>query len=88
VHVNDLADNVTVESQIAGMYAGLNALGKEFRIKKVIECIPGEGVRYVMPQKIELTDDIRDISLYFRVKEPAKDVTLEIVSNGETIAAQ
>ncbi len=86
VHVNDLADNVTVESQIAGMYAGLNALRKEFRIKKVIECIPGEGVRYVMPQKIELTDDNRDISLYFRVKEPAKDVTLELFSNGKTLA--
>lgn len=86
VHVNDLADNVTVESQIAGMYAGLNALRKKFRIKKVIECIPGEGVRYVMPQKIELTDDNRDISLYFRVKEPAKDVTLELFSNGKTLA--
>lgn len=86
VHVNDLADNVTVESRIAGMYAGLNALGKEFRIKKVIECIPGEGVRYVMPQKIELTDEIQDTSLYFRVKEPAKDVILELLSKGETIA--
>ncbi|HHY71541.1 MAG TPA: FAD-dependent oxidoreductase, partial [Thermoanaerobacterales bacterium] len=83
VHVNDLADNVTVESQIAGMYAGLNALGKEFRVKKIIECIPGEGIRYVMPQKIEVTDDTRDTSLYFRVKEPAKDVTLELLSKGE-----
>jgi NADPH-dependent 2,4-dienoyl-CoA reductase/sulfur reductase-like enzyme len=86
LHVNDLADNVTVESQMAGMYAGLNALGKEFKIKKVAECIPGEGVRYVMPHKIEITDDIQDISLFFRVTEPARDVTLEIVSNGETIA--
>ncbi len=86
VHVNDLADNVTIESRIAGMYAGLNALGKGYRVKKVIECIPGEGVRYIMPQKIELTDDIRDTFLYFRVKQPAKDVTLEILSNGETIA--
>ena len=86
VHVNDLADNVTVESQIAGMYAGLNALGKEFRVKKIIECIPGEGIRYVMPQKIEVTDDTRDTSLYFRVKEPAKDVILELLSKGVTIA--
>lgn len=85
LHVNDLADNVTVESRMAGMYAGLNALGKEFKIKKVTECIPGEGVRYVMPQKIEVTDDIQDISLFFRVKEPARNVTLEIVSKGETI---
>jgi len=86
LHVNDLADNVTAESQIAGMYAGLNALGKEFRIKKVTECVPGEGVRYMMPQKIEVTDDIQDISLFFRVTEPARDVSLEIVSKGETIA--
>jgi NADPH-dependent 2,4-dienoyl-CoA reductase/sulfur reductase-like enzyme len=86
LHVNDLADNVTVESQMAGMYAGLNALGKEFKIKKVTECIPGEGVRYVMPQKIEVTDDTQDISLFFRVTEPARDVSLEIVSKGETIA--
>lgn len=86
VHVNDLADNVTIESQIAGMYAGLNARGKEFKVKKVVECIPGECVSYIMPQKIEVSDDIRDISLYFRVKEPVKDATLELLSNGETIA--
>lgn len=86
LHVNDLADNVTVESQIAGMYAGLNALGKEFKIKKVTECIPGDGVRYVVPHKIEVIDEMEDITLYFRVKEPARNATLEIVSKGETIA--
>ncbi len=86
LHVNDLADNVTVESQIAGMYAGLNALGKEFKIKKVTECIPGDGIRYVVPHKIEVIDEMEDITLYFRVKEPARNATLEIVSKGETIA--
>jgi hypothetical protein len=86
LHVNDLADNVTVESQIAGMYAGLNALGKEFKPRKVTECIPGEYIRYIVPQKLEVTEDRQDISLYFRVKEPARNVTLEISSKGETIA--
>jgi len=85
LHVNDLADNVTVESQVAGMYAGLNAMGKEFKIKKIAECIPGEGIRYTVPQKIEVTDEVGNVTLYFRVKEPAKDVTLEIISKGETI---
>lgn len=86
LHVNDLVDNVTVESQVAGMSAGLNALGRELRIKKVVECIPGEGIRYVVPQRIEVTDEMQDVTLYFRVKEPARNVTLEIISKGETIA--
>ena len=45
-----------------------------------------EGIRYIVPQKIEVTDEVQDITLYFRVTEPARDVSLEIVSKGETIA--
>jgi len=86
LHVNDLVDNVTVESQVAGNYAGLNAIGKKFLIKKVAECLPGDGIRYIVPQRIEVTDEMQDVTLYFRVKEPARNVTLEILSKGQTIA--
>jgi len=86
LHVNDLVDNVTVESRVAGNYAGLNAIGKNFLIKKVAECLPGDGIRYIVPQRIEVTDEMQDVTLYFRVKEPARNVTLEILSKGQTIA--
>ena len=86
LHVNDLVDNVTVESWVAGNYAGLNAIGKNFLIKKVAECLPGDGIRYIVPQRIEVTDEMQDVTLYFRVKEPARNVTLEILSKGQTIA--
>ncbi len=86
VHVNDLVDNVTIESQIAGMYAGFSALGRDFSVKKIVNCIPGDGIRYIVPQKIELTDDTKDVTVFFRVKEPARAVILELVSNGQTLA--
>ncbi|GLI51865.1 pyridine nucleotide-disulfide oxidoreductase [Tepidanaerobacter syntrophicus] len=86
VHVNDLVDNVTIESRIAGRFAGLNSIDRNYRIKKIVKCTPGQGIRYIMPQEIEVTDESGDIDLYFRVKEPARGVTIELSSNGETIS--
>ena len=76
VHVNDLVDNVSIESQIAGREAARFALGVLPAARGSVSCQAGVNVRYVCPQRIDLCTDNRDINLYFRVSSPAVKVRL------------
>ena len=87
VHVNDLVDNVSAESEQAGKYAARYAAGKFPAAKGEAVCKPGANVRYICPQKIVLSDEAEKVNLYFRVLSPARDVTLR-VKCGDTILAQ
>lgn len=88
VHVNDLVDNVTLESREAGKYAALHAIEKEKVILGEIKISAGHGVRYVVPNKLSLyKDSINDANLYFRVKEPMKNVTL-VATIGDKVLAR
>ena len=72
LHVNDLVDNVSAESEVAGKAAAEYALD-QLKEDELIEVIPGENVRYVTPQKIRkgTTDKV---VVYFRVKAPDQKV--------------
>ncbi|MBQ9827670.1 MAG: FAD-dependent oxidoreductase, partial [Lachnospiraceae bacterium] len=85
VHVNDLVDNVTVESERAGKYAALNALGKMPAKNAAVETIPGENVRYICPQTVTLSDEDETVRLYFRVCAPDTNVFLTASSGGKEI---
>ena len=52
VHVNDLVDNVSSESEQAGRYAAKCAKGALPKSKKTVVCKTGRNVRYVCPHKI------------------------------------
>ena len=80
LHVNDLVDNVSLESEIAGREAARYALGLLQRSEAVIPIATGKNVRYVCPQNIALKGEKEDIRLYFRVCEPAKNVRIEMRS--------
>ena len=86
VHVNDLVDNVSAESEQAGKYAAKYAMGTFPQQKAAVVCKAGENVRYVCPQTIDLSDDAQKVSLYFRVLSPARNVTLTVTCGGQTIA--
>ena len=88
VHVNDLVDNVSRESEVAGKYASLYALGKFPEKSGDANCITGENVRYLCPQNIELTQENQKVTLYFRVLRPDENVRLVAESNGEIIASK
>ena len=75
LHVNDLVDHVSHESEDAGKFAALYAAGK-LPESEVLEVQPGEGVRYVCPQKMVCTEDAVD--LYFRTLAPGRNTTLTI----------
>jgi len=73
LHVNDLADNVTVESIYAGRYASRYALGEKIygRVKNIKA---GDGVRYTIPMKYH--EDERFLTINFRVKSHIINNTL------------
>ncbi len=84
LHVNDLVDNVSRESEKAGKYAakyaaGVLASGERLEVKA------GEGIRYVCPQSVDKSADA-DVDLFFRTVVPARDTTLVATCNGEVIA--
>lgn len=88
VHVNDLVDNVSKESEQAGKYAALYAMGKFPAQKAVAKCVTGENVRYLCPQNVVLSDNAEKVTLYFRVLKPDTAVKLVAVSGGEVIASK
>ena len=75
LHVNDLVDHVSHESEDAGKFAALYAAGK-LETSEELEVQPGNGVRYVCPQKMAKTEE--DVDLYFRTMAPGRKTTLTI----------
>lgn len=84
VHVNDLVDNVSNESELAGRSAADYA-GKAFDEDAGITGVTaGEHVRYVVPQNIENDKIDKAVKMYFRVTDPMRDVTIRAIS-GEKV---
>ena len=75
LHVNDLVDHVSHESEDAGKFAALYAAGK-LEVAEQLEVQPGNGVRYVCPQKMAKCE--ADVDLYFRTMAPGRKTTLTI----------
>ena len=86
VHVNDLVDNVTVESMLAGQYAALYAAGK-LEQKQEVRTRTGTNVRYICPQRLMPCDD-GQARLFFRVLAPDMDVRIEARCNGKVVASK
>ena len=75
LHVNDLVDHVSRESEEAGKFAALYAVGA-LEEGETVDVIPGDGVRYVCPQKMTRTEE--NVDFYFRTTAPGRGTTLTI----------
>jgi len=77
VHVNDLADNVSRESTLAGRAAARFAM-ESYRpqASQMVQIKAGKNVRYVVPQKIDLASGEEFVNVYFRVSNPDKCVQI------------
>jgi NADPH-dependent 2,4-dienoyl-CoA reductase/sulfur reductase-like enzyme len=75
VHVNDLVDNVSTESEIAGACAAHYALGRIPSTGRRISVRAGKNIRYVVPQTIGCETEA---TLSIRVMAPAEKVRLRI----------
>lgn len=82
VNVFDLVDYVSRSARDAGEGAAEHAQ-KPVRRKKPVRVIPGENVKYVVPQLVR--DTGREFSLYFRVERPRRSVAIRVLASGEVI---
>ena len=86
LHVHDLVDYVTLESQTAGEGAARFVLGggeePEYVTTKGVS-----GVRYIVPQKVNVKN-AGDVKLYFRVGQVYKNAKTVVKYNGETIISK
>lgn len=86
LHVHDLVDFVTQESQIAGEGAARYVKGE----KADPEYITTKGVgavRYIVPQKVNIKNE-GDVKLFFRVGSTFKNATVKVKYNGEEIISR
>ena len=83
LHVHDLVDFVSEEAEVAGKSAAAYILGKTE--KKLHIPLSTDGrVRYTVPQVITAE---KDVTVYFRVADVYRNVTLKIL-DGERVVAQ
>lgn len=75
VHVHDLVDWVSWESELAGRSAA--AFSDRGRLKRTetVAVTPGRNVRYVVPQLISGKDDV---TVYLRVERPGLDAVVKV----------
>lgn len=85
LQVHDLVDFVSDEAEIAGKSAAKYVLNNSNK-GNAINTIAGYGIRYVLPQKINLSYN-RDVSLYFRVTRPFNKVKLNVLSQNNVLSS-
>ncbi|MBQ7121018.1 MAG: FAD-dependent oxidoreductase [Clostridia bacterium] len=86
LHVHDLVDYVTLESQTAGEGAARYVLGKT-EAAEYITTKGVNGVRYIVPQKVNIKNS-GDVKLYFRVGQVYKNAKTVVKYNGEEIISK
>lgn len=90
VHVHDLVDFVTAESQRAGAAAAQYCAMKQERPNSVeteISIENGENIGYTVPQHVR-TDRIgKYVEVFFRVKRVFHDSVIEVSSGGKVISS-
>ena len=88
VHVNDLVDNVSAESEQAGKYAARYANANFPEKQRQVECKTGNNVRYVCPHKLVISNEEENVTLFFRVLQPDSNVKLVVRSADKIIATK
>ena len=84
LQVHDLVDYVSDEAEIAGMGAADFVLGKQNGGESV-SVKPGQGVRYVLPQRINVGEE-KDVPLFLRVVKPYGKVRFTVKAGEEVLA--
>ncbi|MBR1810524.1 MAG: FAD-dependent oxidoreductase [Clostridia bacterium] len=88
LQVHDLVDFVTLEAQIAGEGAAKYILDKaSFDNAEYIEPVKGFGVRYIVPQKMNIKSE-KDIELYFRVGAVYPNAKVVLEADGQVISSK
>ena len=86
VHVHDLVDYVTMESQRAGKAAAGYVKNGETPAGRVLELTNGDGVSYTVPQRIRVEHMAKTAEIFFRVRNIYRNVEIQI-TDGQTVLA-
>ena len=85
LHVHDLVDYVTVESQLAGRGAAHYIQGKSDANPDYVNTKGTGGVRYIVPQRVNRNVN-EPVKLYFRVGEVHKNATVQLRAGEQVLA--
>lgn len=86
VHVHDLVDFVTAESQAAGRSAAAYLAGNHAAGKADLEVKTAGHVTYTVPQKLRLANVEQSAKLFFRVNQVMPKAIVTVRSGEETLA--
>jgi len=81
LQVYDTVDALAVGAKHAGKYAARRLKQEKTKVSEIV-VKPGEGVRYVVPQRINQSGSVR---FTFRVTQPRESVFLSVVSDDKEI---
>ncbi len=87
LHVHDLVDYVTLESQLAGKGAADYILGKSDENPCYVNGTTGNGVRYLVPQRVNINNK-DDVKIYFRVGRVFKNAKVVLEVDGKVISSK
>ena len=87
LHVHDLVDYVTLESQLAGQGAAEYILNRQPGETVYVNTTTGTGVRYLVPQRVNVKNP-NDVKLYFRVGRIYKNAKVVLECDGKVISSK
>ena len=86
VHVHDLVDFVSGESDLAGASAAAYVLKGEASDAAALNLIPGNGVGYTVPQRVRPADVDRSVNISFRVRQNYGPSQITVTCGGRQLA--
>ena len=88
VHVHDLVDFVTAESQRAGRAAADYLAGRSVSGEADLELVCGDRVNYTVPRKLRLANIDKAVGVFFRVNKVMEAGTIRVTdATGAEVAA-
>lgn len=85
LQVHDLVDNVSEESQRAGRNAALYVQGKLPKTVRRIQVVPAPGIRYIVPQCIDMSEQPESVKLFMRPTEVFKGAFIELWTDSQEV---
>lgn len=86
VHVHDLVDFVSDESEKAGKAAGAYVAQGESPASTIFYANPGNGVGYCVPQKVRKDEVEKGIEFSFRVREVQENAYIQVCDEQKVLA--
>ena len=83
LHVHDLVDYVTAEGRKAGRGAAKYLKG-ELKERNGFVTKAGNGIGYVLPQRVDYPSEDATVEFSFRVRTPYKNAKI-VVKDGDTV---